>query len=152
MAKLDLDRSTVAAFAARFQSIQSETQRVWGTMPPEKMMRHVTFLLELSLGEQEGEKVFMPFPRFVIWTLFFDWFTNWPQGKLKAPAVFFPEPDGAVDAERERLTAALYRFVDALEATPDRTGFSPLLGHIPLRDWARVHGVHTDHHLRQFGV
>jgi hypothetical protein len=43
-------------------------------------------------------------------------------------------------------------FVDELERSPDKTGVNPGLGRIPLTKWSRVHGVHNDHHLRQFGV
>lgn len=152
MARIDLNSATRDSFVVRIEGIENDAQRQWGTMAPEKLLRHLTFMFEISLGEREPEKIFMPMPHIVVWYLFFEWFTNWPKGKIEAPPAFFPEPEGAVDIERAACIAGLQRFVDALETTPERTGFSPLLGHIPLRKWARVHGVHLDHHLRQYGV
>lgn len=152
MANLDLDASTAASFEARIGGIESESQRQWGTMSPEKLLRHLTFMFELSLGEREAEKVFIPMPRALIWLLFFEWFTNWPKGKIQAPPMFFPEPDGNLEAERVACIAGLHRFIEALKAHPQQKGFSPLLGNIALQKWARVHGVHLDHHLRQYGV
>jgi hypothetical protein len=152
LAKLDLDRASVDGFAARFRAIHADTPRLWGSMAPELMMQHVLYMVELSLGERKPEKLFVPIPRFITWTLFFNWFTNWPKGKIKAPPSFFPTPEGDVEKVRNELLSGLYRFVDALDAKPGQTGFTPLLGDINLQKWARVHGVHMDHHLRQFGA
>ncbi|MBX3178803.1 MAG: DUF1569 domain-containing protein [Candidatus Hydrogenedentes bacterium] len=152
MARIDLNPETAPEFVARIGRIQDGSQRQWGTLSPERMLRHLRHMFEVSLGDRPAEKVFVPAPGFLLWYLFFEWFTNWPRGRIKAPPGLFPEPEGGLDAEREACLAALRRFVAALEERPGATGYSPLLGHIPLRKWARVHGVHLDHHLRQFGV
>lgn len=152
MAKLNLNSESAAAFEARVAQIQSDDQRQWGKMSSEEMLRHLIFMLELSLGEQEGKKLPLPMPGFLMWVLFFNWFTNWPKAKFDAPPDFFPPSENDLEAARTTCSEAINRFVQQLESTPEQTGFSPLLGHIPLRKWARVHGVHMDHHLRQFGV
>ena len=152
MARLDLNQETASEFIARINKIETAEQRQWGTMEPQQLLRHLTYLFEISLGEKKAEKIFMPMPTFVIWLLFFDWFTNWPKGKLEAPDSFFPDGEESVEAARNNCTEALHRFCAQLESAPDNQGFSPLLGNIPLRKWARVHGVHMDHHLRQYGV
>lgn len=152
MARMDLTNATRDTFIARIEGIQDLSQRQWGKMEPDQLFRHLTYMFEMSLGEQEPKKIFMPMPHLVVWYLFFEWFTNWPKGKIDAPPAFFPEPEGDLHSERAACIAGLQRFLQALEDTPERTGFSPLLGHIPLRKWARVHGVHLDHHLRQYGV
>ena len=152
MATIDLNRSSAEGFIHRLKAISTSEQRRWGTLDPAELMRHLNYVFEASLGEQQPEKVFVPLPRFALWYLFFVWFTRWPEGKIKAPESFCPDGDGALEEERARCVGALGRFVDALEATPDRKGFSPLLGSISLRRWSRVHGVHLAHHLRQYGV
>jgi hypothetical protein len=152
MATIDLNRSSAEGFIRRLKAISTSEQRRWGALGPAALMRHLTYVFEASLGEQQAEKVFVPMPRFVLWYLFFVWFTRWPEGKIKAPESFCPDGEGALEEERARCIAALERFVGALEARPDRKGFSPLLGNIPLRRWSRVHGVHLAHHLRQYGV
>ena len=54
--------------------------------------------------------------------------------------------------ERERLLAAMGRFVKAAERDPDRRSLNPLFGWLSLSTWTRFHARHLDHHLRQFGV
>ncbi len=152
MAAIDLNRASAKDFIRRLEAINSSEQRRWGTLEPAALMRHLAYVFEASLNEQRPEKVFVPLPRFVLWYLFFVWFTQWPEGKIKVPGSFCPDGDGALEEERARCIAALGRFLEALESTPDRKGFSPLLGNIPLRRWSRVHGVHLAHHLRQYGV
>tara|TARA_R110001592_G_scaffold36844_3_gene123515 strand:- start:489 stop:947 length:459 start_codon:yes stop_codon:yes gene_type:complete len=152
LAKLDLNRQTAPEFIARLEKITSPSQRKWGVMEPEKLLCHLMRLVEISLGEKEAEKIFLPMPRFVLWIIFFNWFTNWPHGKLHAPDSFFPEPEEELEVCRKNCIDALERFVSRLESHPTQQGLSPLLGSIPLTKWARVHGVHMDHHLRQYGV
>lgn len=152
MAKLDLNPESAEDFKGRVAQIQSDEQRQWGKMSAEEAVRHLCFMLELSLGEQQGEKLPLPMPGFLLWVLFFNWFTDWPKGRFDAPANFLPAAQDDLEAARTTCMEAIDRFVAQLERSPEQTGFSPLLGHIPLRKWARVHGVHMDHHLRQFGV
>jgi hypothetical protein len=152
MEHLDLNSSTADAFVRRIEAITSPDQRRWGTLDPAPLMRHLTYVFEVSLNERPREKLFVPMPGFVAWQLFFVWFTKWPEGKIKAPESFMPEGDGELEEERAHCIAALHRFLEALSIDPDQKGYSPLLGNIPLRRWARVHGVHLNHHLRQYGV
>lgn len=152
MTNLELSRETAADFVRRLEAIHSQHQRRWGTLDPAPLMRHLNHVVEVSLGEHTPERVFIPIPRIALWYLFFVWFTRWPEGKIKAPDSFCPEGEGELEEERARCIATLWRFVDALEKNPERRAFSPLLGSITLRRWARVHGVHLAHHLRQYGV
>ena len=152
MAKLDLTEDTAQDFIARVNAIESETQRQWGAMGPEKLLCHLTYVLRASLGEETAEAISSPIPKFLFWLLFFNWFTNWPQGKIEAPESFFPAEKGDLANAKLECIAAIQRFVDRLDSEPTQTGFSPLLGNIQLTKWARVHGVHMDHHFRPFGV
>ena len=152
MTPLDLNPSTADTFIQRLSAITSPDQRRWGTLEPAALMRHLTCVFEISLSERPPEKLFMPMPGVVLWLLFFVWFTTWPEGKIKAPESFMPDGEGDLEEERVRCTAALHRFLERLAAEPEKKSYSPLLGNIPLRRWARVHGVHLNHHLRQYGV
>ena len=152
MATFDLDRSTLSVFHGRLSRLTPETPRQWGTMDLPLMLRHLTFAVEMSLGEQAVPDRSVPLVRDLLFAFAFRWFTNWPKGRLKAPAYTVPPPQGDVDAERAALVDRMWRFVDLLEREPDRRAMSPGLGAIPLTKWSRVHGVHFDHHLRQFGV
>lgn len=152
MAKLDLNPDTASAFVDRLQAVEGDVQRQWGTLSAAAMMRHLNYSLELSLEEVAPPKVFMPMPGIVAWYLFFVWFTDWPKGKITAPPEFLPEGEEELDPARQQCIAAVERFVERLGVSPERKAYTPLLGNIPLRKWARLHGVHMDHHLRQFNV
>ena len=92
-----------------------------------------------------------PILRNLFYLVFNVWFTNWPKG-LKGPPFLTPEPEGSFVEEHALLVTRMEQFVDALEREPGRIAVNPSLGAIPLRTWSRAHGVHCDHHLRQFGV
>jgi hypothetical protein len=140
MATYDLDRTTLAFFHERLSRLTAASPRQWGAMDVARMLRHLTFSFEMSLGEQVVPDKTIPVVRELIFLLFFRWFTTWPA------------PEGPFDQERAAMVDRMWRFVDALEREPDKAAINPGLGAIPLAKWSRVHGVHLDHHLRQFGV
>jgi len=152
MAKLNLDRATLAEFLRRIGEIQTDTPRRWGKMDATRSFRHLIFTLEMSLGIQQIEDRSKPLLRDLAYLVFFCWMTTWPKGKIKGPSFVTPAPKGDFDSERAELIRLNTQFVAELERNPERTGVNPILGAIPLTKWSRVHGVHTDHHLRQFGV
>lgn len=152
MAKCDLNRSTLNAFQDRVRAISEGTPRRWGQMDAAHAMRHLIFTFEMSLGIQRIEDTSKPIARDLIYLVFFCWFTNWPKGKIKGPAFVTPPPKGDFLAEQAELLRRMEQFVGDLEREPERVTVNPGLGAIPLTKWSRVHGVHTDHHLRQFGV
>ena len=63
-----------------------------------------------------------------------------------------PSPSSDFPAQQAEFIRLMERFVAEFETNPDRKTLSPLLGMITIRQWSRVHGVHNNHHLRQFGV
>lgn len=148
----DLDRETVGAFKDAIGKIQEDSERQWGTLTAHGMLRHLRHTFDVSLGAVDAEDESTPYVRGVVWVLFFEVFTNWPKGKLKAPAAFTPEPDEDFETEKGLLLERMDAFVDAYEDDPDQRAISPLLGNITLSKWSRLHGVHCRHHLKQFGV
>jgi hypothetical protein len=149
----DLNTATIHRYKECVNQIQPDTSRNWGKMEPIVLLAHLRRTIELSLGEvPEVKDVSVPVVRTVLRKVFFDWFTNWPKGKLKAPPIFFAPSGDDFERERELLLVALDRFVAALDDEPDREELSPLLGPLTLRYWAHLHAVHSAHHFRQFGM
>jgi hypothetical protein len=154
MAAVLLNNATLSYYKERLLNLQPGTQPHWGALDATRLLRHLTKTIEISLGETTDDltpvvpRVMQPF----FYLFAFRLFTNWPKAKLKAPEYFLPQPKAEFAQEREELIEALERFVTALKTTPDRRGYSPLLGDIPLTRWSRVHAVHFDHHFRQFGL
>jgi hypothetical protein len=152
MATYDLDRTTLAFFHQRVSRLTAATARRWGTMDVTRALRHLTFMIEVSLGEQVVPDRTVPVVRDLLYLVFFRWFTTWPKGRFKGPAYTCPPPQGDFEVERAAIVDGMWRFVDLLEREPDRVAVNPGLGPLALTKWSRVHGVHLDHHLRQFGV
>lgn len=145
-----LDRETAAAYAGRFEALSPEAAPQWGTMSPVQMVAHLRRTVEISLGEHAVPDQSNVLTRTLGRWIAFHLMPRWPGGVIKAPAGYSAEPGGDLDAERWALRDAIDRFTDAAEREPNRTALSPLFGPMPLRYWRRVHGMHFEHHLRQF--
>lgn len=152
MAKIDLNRETLPQFIERVRAMSRTSKRRWGTMEPAQALRHLTYSIEVSLGMQHAEDVSKPLIRDVLYVFACRWFTNWPKGKLKGPKFYFPVPALEFEGEQAQLVHLLEQFVVTLEKYPDRSAVHPFFGSLTYRKWARLHGCHIDHHLRQFGV
>ncbi len=133
------------------RALRSTSDRQWGTMTLAQMFAHLRIIFEISLEEREGKDESRPWLMPFIWVLMFRLWTNWPKGKIKASPQFMNHAAEDVEAERTLVIEAMRRFVKKSESEPDRIVLEPMLGRISLKKWQRVHGVHTDYHLRQFG-
>lgn len=152
MSALILNRESLPRFLARVDALNAQSQRRFGKLSLPDMLRHLRGAFEMSLGEREAQLEPFPLPRTLSYFLFFVVFTKWPGGKIKAPDSFTPPAESDFETERAALREKMEAFAAALEAHPEQTAVHGLFGQIPLRRWARVHGVHMNHHLRQFGV
>ena len=124
-------------------------------MTAAQMCAHVRALTELSLGELPS-RAFMP-----TWIgrpmglLFFYVIRRFPHGKKgSTPPMeeLFPSNIASFDEERDRLLATMQRFTQQLSADPTRKTRHPFMGMTTLTRWSQAHGVHNQHHYRQFGV
>lgn len=147
-----LDDGAWPALRGRLLALQADTPRVWGTMRPVEMIRHLRYLFDLSLGREPVRDVSLRGVRQLIYWCFFRWFTTWPGGKIKAPSYFTPPPGGTLEDERAQLLALVEAFLALAQHEPERRAVSPMLGPVRLEDWRYIHGAHCDHHLRQFGL
>jgi hypothetical protein len=150
MARIDLNPSTLQDFEARIRAIHSTEQRQWGTMTVAQMFAHLRITFEISLEERETKDESRAWLLPIVWVLMFQIWTDWPKGKIPASQQFLDDDANDVEAERTQLIESLHRFTQRAENDPERIVLEPMLGKISLRKWQRVHGVHTDYHLRQF--
>jgi len=56
------------------------------------------------------------------------------------------------DSERLWGEMSPKRLVEQAESEPSRRVRHPFFGMLTLRQWQRMHALHMDHHLRQFGA
>ena len=145
-----LNTRTEPDYADRLRTLSADTPPQWGRMSATQMVAHLRRTVAISLGEHAVPDHSNVFTRTVARWIAFHLMGRWPRGVIKAPPEYTAEPAGDFEDERRALFEAIQRFTVAAEREPDRTGLSPLFGPMPLRYWQRVHGMHFEHHLRQF--
>ena len=147
-----LSRQTAPVFEERIRRLSPEAAPRFGSMTPHRMIAHLDATFRVSLGTAPCEDRSNAFVR----TPVIRWLAinalPMPKGVMKAPATLTPEPAASFEESRGALLVQLSAFVQAVEADPGRRTLDAWLGMITLRDWGRVHGVHLDHHLGQFGL
>jgi hypothetical protein len=148
-AKQLFDPATAAELDRRLMAIEVTSVAQWGQFTPQAMLAHLAQSARMALGELDVP--LLPRPRVVRWlikTLLF-YVVPFPRGAPTARALLTPD-DTPLEPLREEVRA-LMRRVAALP--PDANGAAhPLFGPMTNREWTRLAWLHTDHHLRQFGV
>ncbi|MFC1587726.1 DUF1569 domain-containing protein [Planctomycetota bacterium] len=135
----------------RLKKLKADTPRHWGSLTPAGMVAHLTKSLEISLGRIDVQANPHFFLRYIvlpmtIWTGFI------PQNRIKSPAQFFDE--GKTDLEKAcvEFGHAWDRFLEAAAQNPERQTMHPAFGPLTLRKWKKLHAVHFEHHLKQYGL
>ncbi len=154
MAIHDLTSGNLPFHLNCLQSLAEDTDRHWGEMSPLRMIHHLRVAIELSLDDSEEKikPIVPPGLRTLVGWVFFDLMTKWPRGRLKALPQFIPEPAEEFDPEKRLLADAMETFTKRCEKDPEEEHVHPVMGAITLRRTAHAHGVHMNHHYRQFGL
>lgn len=151
MARIDLDRATLPEFERRMSALAPDAERLWGTLSVARMFAHLRITYEISLEERAAKDESRAWLLPVLWVLLFELWTRWPHGVIQASPQFLNDAAEDAEGERDLAIAAMRRFVERAENDPGRKVLEPMLGRVTLKRWRRIHGVHTDYHLRQFG-
>ncbi len=150
--RFPLDRQTAPVFERRISRLRPDTAARFGSLTPHRMIVHLDIAFQVSLGSVPCEDISTLFLRTPVIRWMIINVLPLPKGVMKAPAAMTPEPVAGFEDSRRALLDQLRVFVEAAEAEPDRRTLDPWLGMITLRDWSKIHAVHLDHHLGQFGV
>lgn len=137
----------------RLAALRADTPRRWGTMTSHQMLCHVADAFAAAVGELEVRPL-----RTALGSTVMKWGAlwmplRWPHG-VPTRAEIDPTRRGtqpaAFEADRVRVLELMARFVR--EAGSDPEAIHVLFGRLTRREWLRWGWLHTDHHLRQFGV
>ncbi len=144
------DPGVLAVLKARLERLSSTHSRVWGSMTPHQMLVHVAGAAEVVLtGRPLPPSPHSP-SRIIKWIALYAPL-KWPHGLQSGG-----DPAGKVlpveafDRDRNRAIEALSALAASSPGTlpAEHAAFGPL-SH---REWLRWAYIHTDHHLRQFGL
>ncbi len=144
------DPNVASALAERLQRVSSTEPRIWGSMTAHQMLVQVAGTTEAALGRQPFPQSRRPPSRVLKWAAL-TLPLRWPRG-ITGPAdpAARALPPETFDADRDRAVEQLSALASASGTTlcPQH----PIFGPMSRRNWHRWAFLHTDHHLRQFGL
>jgi hypothetical protein len=147
------DRSVRQSVAERIHRLRPDSPRKWGRMTASEMICHLNDSFLISLGEKDASSKANVFSRTVMKFVALKVPARWPKDLPTMPEV--KQGVGGTcpsdfQTDRDRLLQTLERF-----SVPDPNVGQhphPLFGMMSVEDWMRWGYLHSDHHLRQFGL
>jgi hypothetical protein len=141
-----------AALVARLERLHADSPRQWGKMNAHQAVCHLTDSFRSMMSDTPITSVATPFSRTVIKWVALKAPFKWPQGVPTRPEVD-QLIGGTKPVEFARDRGALK---SAIEQFASKRGDTfqphPMFGRMDVDEWQRWGWLHTDHHLRQFGV
>ena len=139
--------------ARRLQSVQPDSQRLWGKMPAHQMICHLSDGFRMYMGEKKVDAVGGIYPSRVLrWVAL--WAPlRWPKGFQTMKELDQQGGGGTSPVDFERDLRELRSLLERFTKQPrDFTwGAHPHFGTMNEKEWMRLAYLHADHHLRQFG-
>lgn len=137
----------------RLRSVRPDSTRLWGRMTAHQMVCHLSDNFQMALGQKHVNDA----SSFVTRTLI-KWLALYTPLRWRAGIVTRPEVDQEIGGTRPgEFTADLKEAEGLMTLVASRTSSAqwphhPIFGRMSEGDWMRWAYLHTDHHLRQFGL
>jgi hypothetical protein len=144
------DNDYIHNVLGRLRRLAPEVQPQWGSLTPGDMINHLIGSVKYSMGRlpSQARKVGR-FRRLVVRPLLL-------HGWIAMPRNIRVEDSGlplmTAQGDIETLHAVLEEYLALVQADELTPPPHPALGALCVDEWARLHYVHFEHHLRQFGV
>ena len=137
--------------ANRLRVLTPETCSLWGKMSSHQMFCHLSDSFRFALNLKPASPASGILQRTLM-----KWFAlyvpvRWPKGVPSRPEM----EQGKGGTPPTVFSADLRELFDLMESFARRPAFEvahPIFGVMTTREWLRWAYLHTDHHLRQFGV
>jgi hypothetical protein len=154
-----LRRSTLARaectpeLIARLRAVRPDSRARWGRMTAHQMICHLADALRMALGGKSVSAVSGWMPARVIRFLALDVPVRWRPGIPTRPEID-QQHAGTSPGDFAADVAAVEALLDAVASVPRDFQWPrhPIFGPMSYAHWMRWAYLHTDHHLRQFGV
>lgn len=142
-----------AEILRRLGTVSPQSARRWGRMSAHQMVCHLSDSLRMGTGRKPVSDASGLLQRTMVKWVALYLPLRWPAGILTRPEID-QEQGGTRPAEFAADLAELTGLVELVTA-PTRSfewPHHPIFGRMSAAAWLRWGYVHTDHHLRQFGV
>ncbi|MCL4690964.1 MAG: DUF1569 domain-containing protein [Candidatus Hydrogenedentes bacterium] len=144
-----LDHDYVNDLIARLGRLRPDAKPAWGTLTPDRMVGHLMVIVRYSMGR--GKPVPARgnwFIRWIVGPLIINGIVRMPRNVTGPAAAEALCPSG----DTETLHAVLEEYLTLVQSGDLEPPPHPFFGDIGVDGWAKLHVVHFEHHLRQFGV
>lgn len=148
------NREEVDELLARIDRLTPTSPRLWGQMSAHQMICHLNDAFKLYTGVITAAPPGFPYPsKLLKWGCLFVPI-RWPKGFKTVPELDQERGGGTRPSDFAQDVAELRDRVNAFAHTPEDFAWPahPYLGAMSAAEWMRLGCLHTDHHLRQFGV
>lgn len=145
------NNADVAELQQRISRLRADTPRQWGRMSPHQMVCHLNDSFMIATGERVASPATGFRERTIIKWLALYLPVPWPKGIPTRPEVDqFGCGTAPSDFDRDR--AFLSSIIDRVINERIDGNSHPIFGPMSRGLWLRWGYLHTDHHLRQFGL
>lgn len=147
------NRQEVDEILSRLERLSPATPQLWGKMSAHQMVCHLNDAFKLYSGVITAAQPGFPFPsKLLKWSCLLVP-TRWPKGFKTLPEVD-QEHRGTRPVDFTQDVAELKNRIHSFVQIPENFTWPshPYLGAMSASEWMRLGYLHTDHHLRQFGV
>ncbi|PCJ61963.1 MAG: hypothetical protein COA73_07210 [Candidatus Hydrogenedentota bacterium] len=146
---ISFDRAAVTNNLERMGKIPDDAKPLWGTMSSGQMRAHLQTALRYSLGKEEVPPDKSKFLiRAIVVPLLLSGLIKIPRGSSKSAMYDAAAPTASL----EEVKAELEEFLSRKDTGGLNPPAHPALGDLGPNKWGKLHVIHFDHHLRQFGV
>ena len=139
---------------ARLRKLEPNTPRKWGKMNAHQMVCHLKDSHSVVMGEMKAADKSNPVSRTVVRLIALRVPMQWPKGVATVPELDQAAGGGTRPVVFENDRLCLIELIDRFSAPRRDFTFDrhPIFGTMSDWEWSRWGYLHTDHHLRQFGL
>jgi hypothetical protein len=153
LAKTLADAAARAEIVARIRKLDSSHAANWGRMSAHQMLCHLRDSFLVAMGEKTVSPASGLFQRTIMKFVALQIPIEWPKNISTRPEVeqgIGGTPPADFGQDRASLILVLSRFCDDSRCLAGLR--HPIFGKMSQSEWLRWGYLHSDHHLRQFGV
>lgn len=144
------DKATTEAYIKRINLLTKDSKPLWGKMSVDQMLSHCQAPIDFAFGNTPMKANFI---MRILGRMLKGKILKSNQFKKDSPTAPSFIRNGAYDFDQTRneLIEKINKFSD-LGTTAIKTTKHPFFGEMTHDEWSKLHTMHLEHHLRQFGV